>query len=78
MLRLKLVENTSYKVVYNYFPENKEKQGTVSLDKSNSEVLSVNIAENDVHDTYMHHAVSKVIKFIENNIFPEEEIVAWL
>lgn len=77
MLRLKLVENTNSKVVYNYFPENEKTYGVVSLDKSNGEVLNVNIAKNDVHNRYMHHAVSKVIKFIEDSVFPEEEIVAW-
>lgn len=77
MLQLKLVENTSTKVVYNYFPEKKDMYGTVSLDKLNCEALNVSIAENDMHDIYMHHAVSKVTEFVENNNFPEEEIVAW-
>ncbi len=77
MLQLKLVENTSSRVVYNYFPEKKNIYGTVSLNKSNGEVLSVTVAENDVHDIYMHHAVSKVAEFIEKDNLPEEEIVAW-
>lgn len=77
MLQLKLVENTNTKVVYNYFPEKKDLGGTISLDKSNSEVLDVTIAENDVHDIYMHHAVSKITEFIENNNYPEEETVVW-
>lgn len=77
MLQLKLIENTNSKVVYNYFPEKKDIYGIVSLDKSNCEVLSVSIAENDIHDRYMHHAVSKIIEFIEKNNFPEEAIVAW-
>ena len=77
MLRLKLVKNTNSKVVYNYFPENEDKYGTVTLDKSNGDVINVVIAENDSFNRYMHHAVSKVIKFIENNSFPEEETVAW-
>ena len=77
MLQLKLVENTNSKVVYNYYPEGKESYGYVSLDKSSGDVLEVGIAENDVHDRYMHHAVSKVASFIENNNYPETEIVAW-
>jgi len=77
MLRLKLVENTNSKVVYHYFPEDKAVYGTVSLDKSNGNVLDVSIAENDVFDRYMHHAVSKVTEFIKKNVFSEEEIVAW-
>ena len=77
MLRLKLIENTNSKVVYRYFPEDKENYGTVYLDKSNGDVLDVDIAENDVFDRYMHHAVSKVTQYIERNEFPEEEIVAW-
>ena len=77
MLRLKLVENTSSKVVYHYFPEDKEIHGTVSLDKSRGDVLDVSIAENDVFNRYMHHAVSKVTQFIEKNEFPKEEVIAW-
>lgn len=77
MLQLKLVENMDTKVVYNYYPEGKELYGSVSLDKSNGEVIEVHVAENDVHDIYMHHAVSKVASFIENSNYPETEIVAW-
>lgn len=77
MLRLKLVEETSTKVVYNYFPEQEDNYGTVTLDKSNGEIIDVKIARNDEHKRYMHHAVSKIMEFFANGRYSNEEIVAW-
>lgn len=77
MLRLKLVEITSSKVVYNYYPENSSSYGTVVIDISHGEVVSVNIAKDDTYEIYMHHAVSKVEEFVKENDYPEEYTVAW-
>lgn len=77
MLRLKLIEETSSKVVYNYYPEQEEECGTVTLDKITGKVIDVIIASSDSHQRYMHHAVSKITEFFQNGIYNEEQIVAW-
>lgn len=77
MLRLKLVEITSSKVVYNYYPESYVSYGTIVIDITNEEVLSVNIAKDDTYERYMHHAISKVKEFVKGNYYPEEQTVAW-
>lgn len=77
MLRLKLVEITSSKVVYNYYPENYVSYGTIVIDITNGEVLSVTIAKDDTFEIYMNHAISKVEEFVKNNDYPEEQTVAW-
>lgn len=77
MLLLKLVEETSSRVVYNYFPEKKEECGTVTFDKLKGEVIDVVISKNDSHNRYMHHAVSKICEFFDNNVYEKEYVVAW-
>lgn len=77
MLLLKLVEETSSKVVYNYFPEQKDKFGTVIIDKVTGEIADVQISSNDSNERYMHHAVSKIVEFFKNGIYKHEDVVAW-
>lgn len=77
MLRLKLVEITNSKVVYNYYPESYVSYGTIVIDITNAEVLSVTIAKDDTFEIYMNHAISKVEEFVKNNDYPEEQTVAW-
>lgn len=77
MLLLKLVQETNSVVVYNYFPEQKDDYGTVTLDKCTGEISDVKVSRNDLYERYMHHAVSKVVEFFKNGTYKQEEVVAW-
>lgn len=77
MLLLKLIKETDAVVVYNYFPEQKEDFGTVTLDKKTGKITDIQISSNDMHKRYMYHAVSKICQFFESGMYKQEEIVAW-
>lgn len=77
MLLLKLVEETKYKVVYNYFPKKEEHCGMITINKTTGEVLDVKISLNDPHERYMHHALSRITEFFKNGKYKENDIVAW-
>lgn len=77
MLLLKLLEESDSEVVYSYFPEMREYSGTVKINKIIGEVIDVQIADNDTHERYMHHAVSKIVSFYEKGNFPKEDVVSW-
>ena len=77
MLRLELVSDTKEGAVYSYFPEGKDKDGTVSVNKGTGELDIKKIAENDEHKRYLLHAMSRIRKFISENKYPEKETVAW-
>ena len=64
-------------VVYNYYPEQKEEFGTVTLDKKTGEIADAQISSNDLHKRYMYHAASKVCQFFESGAYKQEDIVAW-
>ena len=69
MLLLKLLEESDSEVVYSYFPEKKEYFGTVKINKITGEIIDVQIADNDLHKRYMHHAVSKKVIFQKKRWF---------
>ena len=77
MLLLKLLEESDSEVVYSYFPEKRECFGTVKINKITGDVIDVQVADNDTHDRYMHHAVSKIVSFYEKGNFPKEDVVSW-
>lgn len=77
MLILKLIAEKASEVEYNYFPEQGEQSGSVTINKNTGEILDVQIALNDLNRRYLHHAVSKIIEFSEKGIFEDEVIVAW-
>lgn len=77
MLRLELLSETDLEVVYNYLPEAGNKKGSITLNKKSGEIESVVIAENDLKERYMNHAVSAIIKYHAAGTFPKEDVVAW-
>lgn len=77
MLLLKLIKETNSEVVYSYFPEKKEHYGTVKINKITGDIIDIQIADNDAHERYMHHAVSKMVSFYEKGDYPKEDIVSW-
>ena len=77
MLLLKLVNEKDSEVVYNYFPEQGEQFGSVIISKTTGEIIDAQIAENDLHRRYLHHAVSKVVEFYENDVYEDKAVVAW-
>lgn len=77
MLLLKLVAEKDSEVVYNYFPEQGEESGSVTVNKKTGEIADAQVASNDLHRRYLHHAVTKIVEFSEKGIFEDEVIVAW-
>lgn len=77
MLRLELIKETRTEVVYNYFPEQENEYGTVTIGKSSGEVIDAKISSNDTHHRYLHHAVSRIGGYIEDGIYMQNEVVAW-
>ncbi len=77
MLRLELVSNMQGKVVYKYFPEQKDEYGTVSISTATGETEVEKISPNDVHRRYLLHAVSRIEKYLAEKKFPERDVVAW-
>lgn len=77
MLILKLKNESVGKVVFDYFPENKEQYGTLEIDKSTGDIEIIKISENDEFRTYLHKAVSQITKYFENGKYQSESIVAW-
>lgn len=77
MLRLELVDNTQSEVTYNYFPEQKEEYGTVSMKKDTGEFSIIKISVNDEHRRYLSHAVSRIEKYAIENNFQKKDTVSW-
>lgn len=77
MLRLKLVKKVQDEMVYNYFPEQKEEYGTVSISEDTGEMKIRKISPNDAHRRYLFHAVNRIEDYLAEKSFPESDVVAW-
>lgn len=77
MLRLELVNNTQREVVYNYFPEQENEYGIVSMDKDTGEIGIIKVSPNDMYKRYLFHAVSKIEKYAIEKDFQENDVIAW-
>ena len=77
MLRLKLDKTLDGKIVFNYYPEDKEEFGTITVDEKNGEIQILNQANNDEFGDYKVHAISKIREYIKNKEYQLDTIVAW-
>ncbi|MFC6402079.1 hypothetical protein ACFP67_09725 [Mammaliicoccus sciuri] len=78
MLDLKLVSKDEKSVTYDYYPENEKVSGRITISIEDCEILYAKKSEYD-QDTsnYLGHAIYRIEKYIKNNEFPENDLVAW-
>ncbi|MBF9298171.1 MULTISPECIES: hypothetical protein [Mammaliicoccus] len=78
MLVLKLVSKDEKSVTYDYYPENEKVSGRITISIEDCEILYAKKSEYD-QDTsnYLGHAIYRIEKYIKNNEFPENDLVAW-
>ncbi|MFU1768979.1 hypothetical protein ACM3BN_07795 [Mammaliicoccus sciuri] len=78
MLFLVLVCKDEKSVTYDYYPENEKVSGRITISIEDCEILYAKKSEYD-QDTsnYLGHAIYRIEKYIKNNEFPENDLVAW-
>ncbi|MCJ0951371.1 hypothetical protein [Mammaliicoccus sciuri] len=78
MLDLKLVSKDEKSVTYDYYPNDQKVSGRITIRIDDCEILYAKKSEYD-QDTsnYLGHAIYRIKKYIKNNEFPENDLVAW-
>ena len=77
MLKFILVEETSQKVVYKYYPEGGTDAGVVSFDKESKTNSIVTLSEKDRHHRYAQQLFARIREFANSNSFAKEGLIAW-
>lgn len=77
MVIFKLLEETENTAIYEYFPENEDKFGKVSINKLTGEPSIILPAENDRHRKYACKVIRRLIEFQKNNKYEKSGLVAW-
>lgn len=77
MLTLKMIEMTSGKVVYGYYPEDESEYGIISANIRTGEMKVEKIAENDKYRRYLSHAMSRLEELVQNSTYENKVTVAW-
>jgi hypothetical protein len=77
MLEYRLVEETSQKVIYEYYPEGETEGGIVSFDKESKTNSIVKLSATDEHQIYAQKLFRRIREFANNNFFKREGIIAW-
>ena len=76
MLKYKLIELNESQIIYEYYPEGKDEKCTLTVTRD-GEVVDRKSSELDQFGSYFAHMILKINKFIENQEFKEEGIIAW-
>jgi hypothetical protein len=77
MLKYKLVEESSRKVVYEYYPEGGTEAGVVSFDKETKKISIITLSEKDRHQRYAQKLFARIREFENSNSFGKEGMIAW-
>lgn len=77
MLKYKMVENTSEYVKYIYFPDSGDLHGEITVRKSDNEIISQIVANNDDFKLCLFKMYRRIKDFIEQDNFKENGIIAW-
>lgn len=77
MLKFILNEETTEKVVYEYFPENGSESGFIAYDKTKDEFSIISLPKIDRHRRYAQKMFSKIREWAAGNTYQKEGIVAW-
>lgn len=77
MLKYELLENTSDYVKYKYYPEGKEKFGTITVKKADKSIIDKTPSVKNELSWYWGHMYKRIKEFIENDEFRSDGTVAW-
>ena len=77
MLKFNLIEETSKKVVYEYYPEGDKDVGVVSYDKELKTNSIVTLSPKDRHQRYAQKLFARLREFSNSNSFEKEGMIAW-
>lgn len=77
MLRLKLLNEYDNKIIYEYYPEDSNISGRISIDKKTGEIELIRQAENDKFGRYKVHAVSAIMNYFKSKNYKMNETIAW-
>lgn len=77
MLKYILNEETTEKVVYEYFPENGSEKGVIIYDKTKDKFSIISLPEIDRYQRYAQKMFSKIREWAADNTYRKEGIVAW-
>lgn len=77
MLKFNLVEETSKKVVYEYYPEGGSDAGVVSYDKVLKTNSIVTLSAKDKHQRYAQKLYARIREFANSNSFEKTGMIAW-
>lgn len=78
VVTLRLIEITSDRVMYEYFPEDKkEYPGIVALDLETKKRLFLKDSVKDFGKLYAGHALRRIEEYNSNGEFKKDGLVAW-
>lgn len=77
MLKYRLIENSKYLLIYEYFPDGGNDGGFISMKKDSREVVSYQRAKNDEFGSYFNHMKNRMRQFCEENMYRDDGIIAW-
>ncbi len=77
MLRLKMCGESENKIIYEYYPEDGEDCGRLSINKQSGKIELMQQADTDEYGSYKVHAVSTITKYYKQNNYLTNQIVAW-
>ena len=77
MLKYKLVENNDVFVTYRYFPDGEEIYGEIKVSKSSKQIIQSKVASNDEFRWCFLKMYKRIKKFIEDDAFRKDGMIAW-
>lgn len=77
MLKLKLMNRYDGKIVFNYYPDENNDFGTISINEGTGEISVLSKAENDEFGNYKVHAIKRIKEYFKNKNYLLEDIVTW-
>lgn len=77
MLKFNLIEETSKKVVYEYYPEGDKDVGVVSYDKELKTNSIVTLSVKDKHQRYAQKLFARIREFADGQSFEKEGMIVW-
>lgn len=63
-------------VSYRYYPEFSKEYGIVSVNRKTKE-RSIDKVHEEFSNVYAGHALCNICKFIDDDNFPEKDVIAW-
>lgn len=77
MLKYELIERTEATVTYKYFPEGKDKFGTICARRDDGKVVAERLADCEESQWYHQKMLRRIQEFVNSNNFRTQGVVAW-